>query len=175
MGDERYEGGNTPEIASQIASSLDGEIDWITADRGYSPHQEDWQAVPMYVESGYNLRITNPLKSAVRKTKVGVVGKYTDPGYAESLIVNGKADMVAMTRALIADPELPNKAREGKLTEIRPCIGALQDCWGRMIRGLPISCTVNPAAGREETWGIDALTPAPTKKNVFVIGAGGWS
>jgi len=172
MGDERYEGGNTPEIASQIASSLDGEIDWITADRGYSPHQEDWQAVPMYVESGYNLRITNPLKSAVRKTKVGVVGKYTDPGYAESLIVNGKADMVAMTRALIADPELPNKAREGKLTEIRPCIGALQDCWGRMIRGLPISCTVNPAAGREETWGIDALTPAPTKKNVFVIGAG---
>ena len=172
MGDEQFEGGNTPEIASQIASSLDGQLDWITPDRGYSPHQEDWQAVPMYVESGYNLRITNPVKAVLKQTKVGVVGKYTDPGYAESLIASGQADMVAMTRALIADPELPNKARDGRLTEIRPCIGALQDCWGRMLRGLPISCTVNPAAGREEAWGMDTLTPAPTKKNVLVIGGG---
>ncbi len=172
MGDERYEGGNTPEIASRIASSLDGQVDWITPDRGYSPHQEDWQAVPMYVESGYNLRITNPIKAVLRKTKVGVVGKYADPGYAESLIANGQADMVAMTRALIADPELPNKARDGRLMEIRPCIGALQDCWGRMLRGLPISCTVNPAAGREETWGMDTLTSAITKKNVLIIGGG---
>lgn len=100
------------------------------------------------------------------------MGKYTDPGYAESLIANGQADMVAMTRALIADPELPNKARAGRLTEIRPCIGALQDCWGRMIRGLPISCTVNPAVGREESWGLDTLTSAAIKKNVLVIGGG---
>ncbi len=172
MGDERYEGGNTPEVAAQIASSLDGKVDWITADRGYSPHQEDWQAVPMYVDSGYNLRITNPIKAVLKKTKTGVVGKYTDPGYAESLIANGQADLVAMTRALIADPDLPNKARDGRLTEIRPCIGVLQDCWGRMLRGLPISCTVNPAAGREETWGMDTLTLAIAKKNVFVIGGG---
>lgn len=172
MGDEEFEGGNTPEIASQIAASLDGKVDWITADRGYSPHQEDWQAVPVYVETGYNLRITDPIKAVLRKTKVGIVGKYSDPGYAESLIANGSADIVAMTRALIADPELPNKAREGRLTEIRPCIGALQDCWGRMIRGLPISCTVNPAAGREELWGSKSLTPSTTKKNVLVIGGG---
>ncbi len=172
MGDERFEGGNTPEVVSQIASILDGQVDWITADQGYSPHQEDWQAVPMYVESGYNLRITNPIKAVLKKTKVGVVGKYTDPGYAESLIANGQADLVAMTRALIADPELPNKARAGMSAEIRPCIGALQDCWGRMIRGLPISCTVNLAVGREEAWGNQTLTPATTKKSVFVIGAG---
>jgi hypothetical protein len=80
--------------------------------------------------------------------------------------------MVAMTRALIADPELPNKAREGRLEEIRPCIGVLQDCWGRMIRGLPISCTVNPVVSREAEWGMDTLGRALRRKNVLVVGGG---
>ena len=79
MGDERFEGGHRPQDAAEIAKRLDGKIDWITTDQGYSPQQEDWQAVPMYVESGYNLRITNPVKSVLKKTKVGVVGKYVDP------------------------------------------------------------------------------------------------
>ncbi len=171
-GDERFKGGNTPAVAAEIARLFDGKLDWITASPGYSPQQEDWQAVPMYVESGYNLRITNPIKSVLKKTRVGIVGKYLDPVYSESLLASGLADMVAMTRALIADPELPNKAREGKLEEIRPCIGVLQDCWGRMIRGLPISCTVNPAAGREREWGMDTLKPASVRKRVLVIGGG---
>jgi 2,4-dienoyl-CoA reductase-like NADH-dependent reductase (Old Yellow Enzyme family)/thioredoxin reductase len=172
MGDERFEGGNTPQDAAEIARRLDGELDWITADQGYSPQQEDWQAVPMYVESGYNLRITNPIKAVLTKTKVGVVGKYVDPLFAETLIASGQADIVAMTRALIADPELPNKAFQGKLEEIRPCIGVLQGCWGRMIRGLPISCTVNPAVGRERVWGIGTLKRAERRRKVLIIGAG---
>jgi 2,4-dienoyl-CoA reductase-like NADH-dependent reductase (Old Yellow Enzyme family)/thioredoxin reductase len=172
MGDERFEGGNRPEDAAEIARRLDGKLDWITADQGYSPQQEDWQAVPMYLESGYNLRITNPVKAVLTKTKVGIVGKYVDPTYAESLLAGGQADIVAMTRALIADPELPNKAMQGRLSEIRPCIGVLQDCWGRMIRGLPISCTVNPVVSREKDWGIGTMKPAEVKKRVLVIGAG---
>jgi 2,4-dienoyl-CoA reductase-like NADH-dependent reductase (Old Yellow Enzyme family)/thioredoxin reductase len=172
MGDERFEGGHTPQDVVEVARRLDGKLDWITPDRGYSPQQEDWQAVPMYVESGYNLRITDPIRAALKKTKLGIVGKYTDPTYAESLIASGQADMVAMTRALIADPELPNKAMQGRLSEIRPCIGVLQDCWGRMIRGLPISCTVNPIVSREREWGIGTLKEAPLKKKVLVIGAG---
>lgn len=172
MGDERFEGGHRPEDAAEIAKRLDGKLDWITTDQGYSPQQEDWQAVPMYVESGYNLRITNPVKAALKKTKVGVVGKYVDPTHAEALIASGQADMVAMTRALIADPELPNKAMQGRLSEIRPCIGVLQDCWGRMIRGLPISCTVNPVVSREKDWGPSSMLPAKEQKKVLVIGAG---
>jgi 2,4-dienoyl-CoA reductase-like NADH-dependent reductase (Old Yellow Enzyme family) len=164
IGYERFEGGNTPKDAADISKRLDGKLDWITADQGYSPQQEAWQAVPMYIESGYNLGISDAVKSAVQKTKVCVVGKYVDPTYAENLIANGKADIVAMTRALIADPELPNKAMQGRLDEIRPCIGVLQDCWGRMIRGLPISCTVNPVVSREKEWGIGTLNEAPVKK-----------
>jgi 2,4-dienoyl-CoA reductase-like NADH-dependent reductase (Old Yellow Enzyme family)/thioredoxin reductase len=172
MGDERFEGGHRPEDAAEIARRLDGKLDWITADQGYSPQQEDWQAVPMYLESGYNLRITNQVKAALTRTKVGVVGKYVDPTYAESLLASGQADIVAMTRALIADPELPNKAMQGRLSEIRPCIGVLQDCWGRMIRGLPISCTVNPVVSREKDWGLGTTKLAQVGKRVLVIGAG---
>ena len=172
MGDERFEGGNGPAEAAEIVRALNGRLDWVTADQGYSPQQEDWQAVPMYVESGYNLRITNPVKDAAKKTKIGVVGKYVDPVYAENLLAKGRADMVAMTRALIADPELPNKAMQGRVNEIRPCIGALQDCWGRMIRGLPISCTVNPAAGREREWGAGAPAIPSRVKKVLIIGGG---
>ena len=172
MGDEQFEGGNTPSDAAEIARYFDGRLDWITADTGYSPQQEDWQAVPMYVDPGYNLKITNPVKSAVKKTKVAVVGRYVDTYFAERLVAEGHADMVAMTRALIADPELPNKAREGRLEDIRPCIGALQDCWGRMIRGLPISCTVNPSVSREKTWGIGTLQKAREKKKILIVGGG---
>jgi 2,4-dienoyl-CoA reductase-like NADH-dependent reductase (Old Yellow Enzyme family)/thioredoxin reductase len=170
MVDERFETGNTPQDGAEIARRLDGKLDWITADQGYSPQHEDWQSVPMYVESGYNLRVTNPIKAVLKKTKLGIVGKYVDPMYAERLISDGQADMVAMTRALIADPELPNKAMRGRLEDIRPCIGVLQDCWGRMIRGLPISCTVNPVVSREKQWG--TLSKAPSKKRVLIIGAG---
>jgi len=172
MGKERFEGGHGPKEAAEIARKLDGKLDWITADQGYSPQQEAWQAVPMYVESGYNLEITDAVKAAVAKTKVGVVGKYVDATYAESLLASNKADIVAMTRALIADPELPNKAMRGDLEDIRPCIGVLQDCWGRMIRGLPISCTVNPVVSREKEWGAGTITRAGAKKRILVVGGG---
>jgi thioredoxin reductase len=170
--DERFKGGNTPHEAAEIARILDGRLDWITASQGYSPQQEDWQAVPMYVESGYNLRLSNPIKAALKETKVGIVGKYLDPVYSESLLASGLGDMVAMTRALIADPELPNKAREGRLEEIRPCIGVLQDCQSRTLKGLPMSCTVNPVVSREQEWGIGTIKPAEVKKKVLVIGGG---
>jgi hypothetical protein len=170
MVDEKFEGGNRPSDGAEIARRLDGKLDWITADQGYSPQHEDWQAVPMYVESGYNLPSTNPVKAALNKTKLGIVGKYVDPVFAESLIATGQADMVAMTRALIADPELPNKALNGMVEEIRPCIGTLQDCWGRMIRGLPITCTVNPVVSREKEWA--NLSKSSSKKRVLIVGAG---
>ena len=68
---------------------------------------------------------------------------------AEEILASGKADMVAMTRTQIADPEFANKARDGREDEIYHCIRGNQGCIGRVFKGLPISCTVNPAAGRE--------------------------
>jgi len=172
LGDERFKGGYGPEMAAEMAARLDGKVDWITADSGYSMQQEEWQTVPMYIDSGYNLRITDPIKRVVKQTKIGAVGRYIDPYFAERLIAENSADMVAMTRALIADPELPNKAREGRIDDIRPCIGGVQDCWGRMARGLPMTCTVNPVVSREKSWGIGSLAKASTSKKILVIGGG---
>ncbi|GAG26971.1 unnamed protein product, partial [marine sediment metagenome] len=80
------------------------------------------------------------------------------------------ADLVGMTRALICDPELPNKAREGRLDDIRACIACMEGCEGRIHRGLPMSCMQNPVTGREKEWA--EIQPAQTPKKVVVVGGG---
>jgi tRNA-dihydrouridine synthase len=94
-------------------------------------------------------------------------GRVVDPIKAEDILAKNQADMVAMTRACICDPELPNKAQEGRLDEIRYCIGCNEGCWGRSQQRLPTTCALNPGAGREEEM---KITPAPAKKKVMVIG-----
>src|SRR5262245_48570286 len=75
-----------------------------------------------------------------------------------------------MTRALIADPEMPRKAREGRLDDIRVCMGSAEGCIDRLYFGLPIGCVQNPVIGREREWG--ALVPAERARRVLVIGGG---
>jgi len=176
--DEKYEGGVTPEYAVEMAKFLDGKLDFINVDSGAASqfeavNQHALQSQPLYVETGYGTYMSEPIKRAVSKTRIGIAGRITDPVLGESILEKNQADFVGMTRALIADPHLPNKAREGLLTEIRPCIGTLQDCWGRSVsREWPMHCTVNPAAGREATRGIGKLGRAEESKKVLIIGAG---
>ena len=100
---------------------------------------------------------------------VGVANKINSPQFAEKVLSDGAADLVAMGRTLFADPALPNKAKMGQLEDIRPCIGCL-NCIQRVINlGLPIECSVNPAVGREREL---ELTPAPVSKRVLVAGGG---
>ena len=87
---------------------------------------------------------------------------------AEEIITQKRADMVGMTRANMADPELANKAKEGRLGEIRPCIG-LMTCWSRTAHPEGISCGLNPSVGREEKY---KITPAIKRKRIMVIGGG---
>ena len=91
---------------------------------------------------------------------------------AEEIVASGRADMVAMTRTQIADPEFANKAREGREDEIYHCIRGNQGCIGRVFKGMAISCTVNPAAGREARFGIGTLTPAESQARWLVVGGG---
>ncbi len=107
------------------------------------------------------------------KTVVGVpvftVGRINDPFIAEAIVASGKADGVAMGRASLADPELPNKAKEGRFEDIIHCTGCMQGCVGRVLAQLPVKCVVNPRTGRENE---PAVTPALVKKKVFVAGGG---
>jgi len=91
------------------------------------------------------------------------------PHVAESLLKEGKADFIAMGRASIADPHLPNKVKEGRMDEIIFCIGCRQGCQGKIAVQEPVSCLVNPVSGKENEYAIKA---SDNKKKVMVIGGG---
>lgn len=95
--------------------------------------------------------------------------RINDPVIANDIIKNHEADMVAMTRATLCDPELPNKAKEGRLDDIRLCIACNEGCWERFEHRQPITCMQNPEAGREGAFRIRA---AAKPKKVIVIGGG---
>jgi 2,4-dienoyl-CoA reductase-like NADH-dependent reductase (Old Yellow Enzyme family) len=78
-----------------------------------------------------------------------VTGRIVTPAQAEEVLRSGAADLVGMTRALIADPEMPRKAREGRLDDIRVCMGSGEGCIDRLYFGMPIGCVQNPVIGRE--------------------------
>lgn len=99
---------------------------------------------------------------------VATVGRITEPWIAEELIANGKADACMIGRANLCDPEFSNKAREGRVEDIRPCIGCLR-CLNGIMFGKRVACTINPSFELENE---DNLSPAPEKKKVLVIGGG---
>jgi 2,4-dienoyl-CoA reductase-like NADH-dependent reductase (Old Yellow Enzyme family)/thioredoxin reductase len=116
----------------------------------------------------YNAALGARLKAAV-KPPVIVTGRITDAALAESLLAEGSADIVGMVRALIADPDLPNKARAGKADQIRPCL-AMSECHFIGERRTPVTCAVNPAAGREDELQLRPLVGEP--KTIVIVGAG---
>ena len=134
----------------------DGQIDYVNVTAaGY--HNIFKAIEPSDVPDGYLVDLTAQVKAAVG-LPVFTVGGIKDPALAEEILAAGKADMVAMTRAQIADPEFANKVREGREDELYHCIRGNQGCIGRVFKGLPITCTVNPAAGRERRFGEGTLT-----------------
>jgi 2,4-dienoyl-CoA reductase (NADPH2) len=91
------------------------------------------------------------------------------PEQAEQILRAGEADIINVARGQIADPEWANKARAGRSFEIRPCVGCLQGCMDQLFTASPVACLTNAQAGFEAE---RELSPAPTAKNVVVIGAG---
>lgn len=114
------------------------------------------------------LDLAAEIKSAVN-IPVVAIGKINGPELAESALSQGKADFVGMARALVADPELPQKAVSGLIADIRHCNYCLQDCAEKGVPGIGRCCGVNPFAGNEYAW---KISPAQVKKKVLVIGGG---
>lgn len=165
-------GGNGLEEEVLVGVALKDELDFLNVDLGFEHQFMHLAIAPMYQEPGYQLEFTAAFKRALPDLPVGAAGRIVDPVMAEAILEKGTADVVGMTRALIADPDLPNKAKAGDLEDIRPCLGDNQRCIGNMMRNLPMRCTVNPAVGIEGQLG-DVLVPrAETVKRVVVIGGG---
>ncbi|EGD49905.1 NADH:flavin oxidoreductase/NADH oxidase [Thermoanaerobacter ethanolicus JW 200] len=77
-----------------------------------------------------------------------------DPELASSALEEGKADAIVIGRGLLADPQLPNKIKSGKVDDIRPCLGCHDGCMGRIAQVKPLCCAVNPQVGREAEYGV---------------------
>jgi len=133
-----------------------------------SPSSRMVSIPPMAIPRGCFVPLSESIKKVV-SIPVICVGRINDPILAEEILRENKADFVAMARALLADPELPNKAAKGDLDDIRKCIACLQGCFDRLQAGLPISCTQNASVGKEKEHKI-RVTEAP--KKVIIVGGG---
>ncbi|MBI4336367.1 MAG: FAD-dependent oxidoreductase [Chloroflexi bacterium] len=132
------------------------------------------QTPPHYYQPAQFVYLAAAVREEVRKLARPVpvlgIGRINHPALAEGLLQEGRLDLVGMVRELIADPYLPQKARDGRLEDIRVCMACSQSCSGHLDHGLGITCIYNPVAGREREWG--ELPLASTKKKVVVVGGG---
>ena len=124
---------------------------------------------PMTIGTAYVAPYAAAVKAVVSQP-VFVAGRINQPQIAEQVLASRQADMCGMTRAMIADPEMPNKAKAGRLDDIRACIACNQACIGHFHKGYSISCIQHPETGRELSYG--RKTPAKPKKRVLVAGGG---
>jgi 2,4-dienoyl-CoA reductase-like NADH-dependent reductase (Old Yellow Enzyme family)/thioredoxin reductase len=123
----------------------------------------------MYTPQGCFVHLAEEVKKHVG-IPVVTVGRIKDPHHADDIIRQGKADIVSLGRSLLADPQYPDKAMQGRFSEIRPCIGCCLGCIHAVLAKEPGSCVVNPDVGREYKIR-DEQKPAAMKK-VIIAGAG---
>ncbi len=170
--DELVPGGCTLEDMQEITSRLEetGMVDFFGVSQGTYVVLPP-AVPPMYFPLGMNVPFSAGIKEVV-DVPVMVISRIKDPDQAEDIISKNQADMVAMTRPTLCDSELPRKMREGRVDEIRNCIACNQKCWGNLMAQVPITCALNPAAGREHDPFWAQLKPAETKKKVMIIGGG---
>ncbi|MDO8490731.1 MAG: FAD-dependent oxidoreductase, partial [Dehalococcoidia bacterium] len=172
-GDEMFEGGLTLDDMVGIAPILasQGKVDYINVTMG-TYRSPSVVIDSMYFPLGSALYCAAAIKAVVNVPVIGR-GRVLDPAQAEQVLVNNQADLVGMARALIADPEIPNKAKHGKPEDIRTCLGC-NECAGRVNywSPMPLRCTTNASVSMESQPGWMELIPAARAKKVVVIGGG---
>ncbi len=170
--DEMVQGGLTLDDAREIARRFEasGNLDFIdlTLATFYNLYLV---GASMHTPLGYTIPLAAGIKGAV-KLPVFCTGRINDPVMAERVLEDGQADMIGMVRAQICDPEIANKAKEGRLDEIRSCVADNQGCYGRVGLNKNIGCIQNPDIGEEKERGTGTLKPASIKKNVLIVGGG---
>jgi len=148
-----------------------GRIDYFNMWQGIVPNPRSgrvhWPSY--YYEPGHFDYLPAAIKAAVSLPVVGT-GRIDSPGVANRILSEGKADIIGMARTLIADPHFPNKVREGRTEDIRPCIACTQSCVGHIYLGLGVGCIYNPVTGREAEW--STLDRADKSRKVVVVGGG---
>ncbi len=171
--DEKIDNGMDGNEVIKICQTLetDDDLDYFSVISGTTAAPGGWIHVfpPMAVPAAFVADDAEKLKRSVSKP-VLVAGRINQPQVAEEILTSGKADMVGVARALIADPEFVNKFSTGRADNIRACIGCNQACVGHRLAHHPVSCIQNPASGREITFPQREF--AAKAKSVLVVGGG---
>lgn len=167
-GSELFEGGYDLAEGTRIAKLLENKIDLLHVSAGTYQRGFGITHPSMFLPHGPNVYMAEEIKKHVN-IPVATIGALNDPEMMEEIIASGKADIVEMARALLADPELPKKVMMNKDNQIIYCLRCYV-CMAERAVTSTRRCTVNPMIGRE----IDGLTIqlAPKKKKVLVVGAG---
>ncbi len=166
-GNEFMEGGLGNKEAQVFSRELEkAGVDMLSVIGGW--HETRVPQITMGLPRGGFVYLAQGIKQAV-SIPVMACNRINDPLLAEQILRDGRADLVGFARSLIADPELPNKARSGRLDEIRYCIACNQGCFNPLSEEKPQTCLVNAQAGAE---GKRVIQPAFRKKKVMVVGGG---
>lgn len=144
-------------------------VDWIDVTAGI------YQNMPtIFVPHGWKEAWRSHHAEAIKKVvdiPVSCVGNIRKPETAEEILRKGQADFIAIGRPLLADPDWPNKARQGKTENIRLCISCNYCIGDRNFKNKPVACAINPVCGREIRYS-DKLEKSKHPKNVLVVGGG---
>ncbi len=167
---EMVAGGLTLEDSAHIAKKLEElRVAAIDVSSGnYASFNRGYLIAPMSMPDGLQVPFAEWIKSCV-KIPVIAVGKIRSPAMAEDIIRTGKADFVALGRSLLADPDWPKKAQDGRVDLIRSCIACNEGCITRLFSNQDVWCTVNPETGREKEF----AKPLPEVKRSVIIAGGG--
>lgn len=174
-GDEFTPGGLTIDDMTEIVSYVVGEehVDYVSVSQcNYESTSLATMVPDMHFEPAPFAELGRRIKAAVgRDVPVLTVGRIIEPALAERVLKETGADLVGMTRAQVADPELVSKARTGRTQEIRPCLG-VNVCWRAVISGAAITCAVNPRIGRETEWAPERTLRGARRERIVVVGGG---
>ena len=168
--DDQIEGGVEPEEAASIAKLVEPDIDFL--DVSLSSYWRFHRLLSTLDEGlGYEVPTSEVVTTAVEVPTI-VTGRITTLDHAEHLIKSGVADLVSIVRGMIADPDLVAKARDGRESEIRPCIGTSVGCVARFMVAGKMRCVVNAAAGQEASVPFEPADRVAQPKRVLVAGGG---
>lgn len=167
-GSELFEGGYDLEEGVRIAQKLESYIDLLHVSAGTYQRGFGDTHPSMFKDHGCNVYLAAEIKKHV-SIPVATIGALNDPEQMEEIIASGKADVVYMARALLADPFLPRKIMENRDDEIVKCLRCFT-CMAERAATSTRRCTVNPLIGREIEG--NEVRPAVVKKKVLVAGGG---
>lgn len=171
--EEKSERGLSVEETLPIVREIDNRTNtdyWSVVVGSSATHRGCSYIVPPSTEDERVVETPGEAVQAVVDGPLVLTSRIDHPETGESLVADGPADVVGMTRAMIADPDMPRKAAEDRTEEILPCVACNQGCIGRYQEGLPIRCTMNPVTGRETEY--RDLDRAETSYSVVVVGGG---